>query len=55
MMTREAFDYGKPNVKYIIDNHGQGWLCDANISGSDLRDQGCVPADDWHYDRMFGG
>ena len=46
----------KANVKYIVDANGDGWLCDAGVSEHDnLRGQNCVSADEWHYDRMFGG
>ena len=45
-----------PNIKYVVDHTGKGWICDASVkSGSDLRGQGCIPADEWPYDRMFGG
>jgi hypothetical protein len=45
-----------PNVKYVVDGKGKGWYCNPPvIKEGDLRAQGCVPAEDWDYDRMFGG
>lgn len=46
----------KPNVTIVRDAHGGIWYCDAMVSSSsDLSGEGCVRADEWHYDRMFGG
>ena len=46
----------KPTVKTVRDSHGQIWYCDASAKqGGDMAGQGCVRADEWHYDRMFGG
>jgi hypothetical protein len=46
----------QPNVKIVRDSQGKFWYCDAgSTSSADLRGQGCVLADEWHYDRMFGG
>lgn len=45
-----------PNVKYVVDGNGKGWICDASVDNDqDLRGQGCVAAEEWPYDRMFGG
>jgi len=45
-----------PNIKYVIDHTGKGWLCDVNVKeDGDLHGQGCVAEEDWLYDRMFGG
>jgi hypothetical protein len=45
----------RPNVKMVRDGQGRRWICDAQVSGGDLRGQGCVLADEWIYDRNFGG
>ena len=45
-----------PNIKYVVDRHGKGWICDIKANNSeDLRGQGCVAEEEWLYDRMFGG
>lgn len=46
----------QPNIKMVRDNQGRAWYCDAGSNpAADLRGQGCVLAEEWHYDRMFGG
>ncbi len=57
MQTTNALaNQSTPNIKYVVDKSGKGWICDASVKpGSDMRGQGCVPADEWPYDRMFGG
>ena len=41
---------------HVRDKQGRVWYCDAGSNpAADLRGQGCVLADEWHYDRMFGG
>ena len=52
----EATTKSKPNVMIVRDAQGGIWYCDATVSrNSDLSGAGCVSADEWHYDRMFGG
>jgi hypothetical protein len=56
MKTTNTENKSNPNIKYVVDSKGKGWICDITASDSDdLRGQGCVPAEEWHYDRMFGG
>jgi hypothetical protein len=45
-----------PNVKLVRDTLGRRWLCDAAVEeDTDLSGQGCYLADDFIYDRNFGG
>jgi hypothetical protein len=57
MMIRSNESHAtQPTVKYVIDSQGRGWICDADAdSRGDLCGQGCVAADEWIYDRNFGG
>ncbi|MFO7652377.1 MAG: hypothetical protein R6X25_00990 [Candidatus Krumholzibacteriia bacterium] len=46
----------KPNLRYLVDASGQAWFCDADAdTAAALAGQSCSPADDWTYDRNFGG
>ena len=45
-----------PNVKTVRDSQGRTWLCDASADlDRDLHSQACVLAEDFIYDRNFGG
>ncbi|MFH1844422.1 MAG: hypothetical protein ABIF77_14580 [bacterium] len=44
------------NIKYILDNAGNHWICEGDVDRSeDLGGQACVAADEVIYDRGFGG
>jgi hypothetical protein len=57
MEKRNPFEQlSQHNIKYVVDSQGHGWICNGDaIAEGDLSGQGCVRADEWHYDRMFGG
>ena len=45
-----------PNVIYITDANGMGWMCyGASVNKDEVRGLGRVPDEEIIYDRMFGG
>ncbi len=49
-------EQSRPNVKYLVDGNGRGWICEGHVrKDDDPRQQACVPAEEIIYDRMFGG
>lgn len=45
-----------PSLRYLVDENGNHWFCDAEAEKSKpLAGQACIPAEDWIYDRNFGG
>ncbi len=45
-----------PSLRHLIDSNGNEWFCDAKVNDNEpLEGQACTPAEDWIYDRSFGG
>jgi hypothetical protein len=45
-----------PNLLFLTDDNGNHWYCEAETSTDQpLEGQACTPAEDWVYDRSFGG
>jgi hypothetical protein len=45
-----------PSVRFVLDRQGRGWFCNGQVVlQGDLPAQGCVRAEEWIYDRNFGG
>ena len=53
----EQYEFsGSPSVRYVTDQTGRGWYCYCKINKlRDLQGQGCASAEEYVYDRGFGG
>ena len=49
-------DFSGANVRCRIDANGNRRICKSDVDGAEnLAGQACTPADEWIYDRGFGG
>ena len=57
MFERETnSEFSGANIRYLIDSNGNHWICEGDVDRTkNLAGQACTPAEDWVYDRSFGG
>jgi hypothetical protein len=54
--SNTGIQQSRPNVQFLIDRNGRQWFCEVGIDRhSPLGNQACTRAEDWIYDRSFGG